>query len=93
MVTQTHVLTLLDACRQTGRPCEVAQALLETLPSALLQAGNAVGPGFTLTGTVEMRACGHLGRPHWSGTDQAVELDLRRPGPALRAERLRGALV
>lgn len=92
MAPKTHVLTLLDPCPQTGRPCEVAQALLETLVSALVQAGDAVGPGFSLTGDVETRACGLLCRLHWTGTAEIVEVNLHRTGPTLRAERLPGRL-
>lgn len=93
MSIHSHVLTLLDPCPQTGRPCEVAQTLLETLASAMVQAGDIAGPGFSMTGAVETRACGPLCRLHWTGTDEVIEVDLPGPRSALRAERLRGRLA
>jgi hypothetical protein len=93
MAIPSHVLTLIDPCPQAGRPCEVAQALLETLASAMAQAGDVVGPGFSMTGAVETRACGPLCRLHWTGTDEVIEVGLPSPGSALRAERLRGRLA
>lgn len=88
MASHTYILTLLDPCPQTGRPCEVAQTLLETLASAVVQAGDAVGSGISLNGVAETHVCGRTCHLHWTGSSEIIEVSLPAPGRALRAERL-----
>lgn len=94
MAASCYIQILLDPCPLTGRRCEVACRLLEALASAMVRTGDAIGPDFGLTGTVETQACGRPCRLPWTGSDHAIEVTLpgAAPGhsPALRAERLRG---
>lgn len=92
MSSVPHVLTLLEPCPHTGGPCEVAQALLETLVSAMGQAGDVVGADFSLSGVLETMACGRRCRLLWAGSGQVISVESAAlascRGPTLRAERL-----
>ncbi|NHB78564.1 hypothetical protein [Rhodobacter calidifons] len=92
MAAVSHVLTRAEPCPATGGPCEIAQALIETLQAAMSGAGAALGPDFGVSGVIETRVCGRLCRLHWQGSDRAIAVEGALPGagPRLRAERLRG---
>jgi hypothetical protein len=92
MAVVSHVLTRAEPCPVTGGRCEVAQALIEALAAAISGAGDALGPGFDVSGEIETRVCGRLCRLHWQGSDRGVAVGaaLPFPGPSLRTERLHG---
>jgi hypothetical protein len=92
MADNACVLTHFRNCPHTGRPCEVAQTLLETLASAMDSARDVAGVGLSLTGEVETRACGGFCRLHWSATEEMIDIapEGEDEGPAIRAERRKG---